>query len=138
MNLIHGKNYVETLLLTLTQFEMMNPKLDVREYIVKRLEEEVVALSRAIPYIKNIYRDFVKEILEKEFRDIPLPDLTQSDYLYDIVLDWMKRNARYILREAYFVMYPTQREERLREQAIRIVRTALMATLYKCGIVSFR
>ena len=138
MNLIHGKNYVETLLLTLTQFEMMNPKLDVREYIVKRLEEEVVALSRAIPYIKNIYRDFVKEILEKEFRDIPLPDLTQSDYLYDIVLDWMKRNAQYILREAYFVMYPTQREERLREQAIRIVRTALMATLYKCGIVSFR
>ncbi len=136
--LIHGRNYIETLLLTFTQYELMNRSLDVMEFIVKRLEEEIVALSYAIPYIRNLYRDYVRNLLEKEFRDLPLPDLDESDYLYDQVLGWMYRHAKQILGSRYNALTESERRNNLRALCVRIVRTALMATLYKCGLVSIK
>lgn len=133
--IIHGRNMVETLILTYAQFELVTPSLEVREFVAQRLEEELCALGYSFPVLGRTYRDTVTKILSEMFPELPAPEL-RGCFLYDQVLDWLRSHKTRVLRRSPELMPRRDVERELRGIAIRVIRTAVMATLYGSAMAS--
>lgn len=135
--IIHGRNFVETLILSLTQYEMINPSIEVREYVTTKLEEELCGLSYSIPMIANIYREVVAKIVNELYPELPRPEL-RGCFLYDQLLEWLRAHYHHVLGERSDFMPERDIERELRRIAVKVIRTAIMAALYKCSMVSIK
>jgi len=135
--IIHGRNFVETLILTLTQYELVSPTLEVREFVTQRLEEELCGLAYSYPIIRNIYKATVLEILKEMFPELPSPEL-HGCFIYEKVLEWLKNHQHHILGPRAEFMPEPDVEKELRRIAIKVVRTAVMSAFYRCSMVSLR
>jgi len=133
--IIHGRNFVETLILSLTQYEMINPSIEVREFVTVKLEEELCALSYSIPMLANIYREVVSDILNDLYPDLPRPEL-RGCFIYEQLLEWLRAHYHHILGERGDFMPERDVERELRRIAIKVIRSAIMAALYKSSMVS--
>ena len=131
INIIPGRNYIETLLLTLTQIELLYPNLE--EYIVKRLQYEIEGLSLAYPNILNIYKKNVIDRFKEEFKDIPVPALRKYSIYEQLVEHLLKYKYKILGKNT--VIHPEEAEKKIREVCIRIVRAAIHATLYEAGLI---
>lgn len=130
-----GRNYVEALIMTLTSIEFANPRLEVREGIVRRLEQEVVALGLGFPAILNEYKRRVEELIRREYPKLPPPDLSTTTMVYDTVLEWMMDHAEDIIGKPLDYVHKVDVERQVKEKCIHIVRIALFSTLYSSGLV---
>jgi len=130
-SIILGRNYIETLLLTLTQFEIAYP--NIQEYIVKRLQYEIEGLSLSYPSILKIYHKNVIKRFKDTYQDIPVPELRSFD-VYDQIVEHLKKYKSKILPKRASI-HPEEAEKKIREVACRIIRSAIHATLYETGII---
>ena len=135
--IIVGRNFIETLILTLTQYELVNPNIEVRERVTQRLEEELCALGYSIPFVVNSYRQTVARIIEQQFPDLPKPDL-KGCFLYEQVLTWLNRHRVQIFEKQIEVLHLRDVDLKIKMIAVRIIRSAIMSVLYKCAIVSVK
>jgi len=135
--IVLGRNFIESLVLTLIKHEINNPMLEVREAVTLELEEELCGLSYAFPPIINIYRESVTKVIKDMFPDIVLPDL-KGCFLYEQVKRWIHMHRAEILERKGELMHLKDVERQERNLAIRIIRAAIMATLYKIGVVPIR
>jgi len=137
--IILGRNFVESLVLTLISIEFSAPPtLEHQESIVRRLEEEIVAIGTSLPLALNTYRDIVVAILKEEFPDLIPPEeqLKSKAYLFDVVAQWIDANLHHILGDQVRVMHPRDRVRFVKKKTIQIIRTAVQATLYKLGFLT--
>lgn|GEM_PF-6732584 len=135
--IIQGRNFIETLILSLTQYEISTPSLEVKESVTKKLEEEICALSYSIPFIKNFYHQTIYKIIEEMFPDIAKPEF-KTCFAYDEVLDWARRHRTEIFKERNEILTIRDVERELRALTIKIIRTAIMAVVYKSSLVSVK
>jgi len=135
--IVLGRNFIESLVLTLIKHEINNPSVEVREAVTTELEEELCGLSYAIPFIANIYRESVIRIIRDLFPDIALPDL-RGCFIYEQVKQWIFAHRFEILEKRGELMHVKDIERQVKSLAIRITRSAIMSTLYKAGIVPIR
>jgi len=132
--IITGRNYVETLILTLMAIEMENPTLEARESITRRLEEELCSISSGMRFMKNMYKKLVYEKIEDEFKDVAKPDL-DGCFLYEQVLNWIKENKNVLLGKKSIYMSKYDVDRAVREIALRIIRTSVMGAFYIGGFI---
>jgi len=134
--LVMGRNFIETIILTLEQYVLRNPGLDSETYRAQRLEAEVCRFAGAYPVVERFYHDYIYERLEKEFPDLPRPEF-RSCRVYSTLYDWIMDNhpewSRLIKRG-----YGTreQWDEEVRKIVNEIVTDAVLATLTKLGFLS--
>ena len=133
--IIHGRNMVETLVLTYAQFELVSPSLEVREFVCQRLEEELCALSYSFPTLSRTYRETVARILGEMYPELPKPDL-KGCFLYEQVVEWLKNHSYKIMKRNPELLPRRDVEREIRTTAIKVVRTAVMAALYGSAMVS--
>ena len=69
------------------------------------------------------------------FPELPAPEL-RGCFLYDQVLDWLRSHKTRVLRRSPELMPRRDVERELRGIAIRVIRTAVMATLYGSAMAS--
>ena len=135
--IIQGRNFIETLILSMTQYELTNPGLETQELITRKLEEELCALSYSTPFIKNFYHETIKKLLTELYPDLPLPSF-KSCFAFDDVLEWMNKHMDIILKEKSELITLRDAEKQVRQRCIHVVRTAIKATFYKAALVSVK
>ena len=134
--LVFGRNFVETVILTFIKMEMAHPDVKVAERVIRWLEDEVVcALGLANPVVSNVYREMTLKIIDEMFPDLPKPELTGC-FIYDQVMLWVDKYWNEIYPKFYQSVKPHERDTQVMNIAIRIIRRALFATLYKVGYLS--
>lgn len=132
--LILGSNYIETLVLTFEQFLLHSNDLDTQEYIVLRLEELVCSIGLYMPFIVNSYHSKILSIIQSMYSDIPYPELNYC-YAYNTLLKWAMDNTKEILGTESNIVPVDQAQEKLKQQIIRITRTAILSTLMEAGFI---
>ena len=133
--LIYGRNFVETLVLTLLYYELQQPDLPVREYIVMRLEEELCSLAMMNPQLEVYYREAVAGILDEMYPELPKPEF-RGCFAYERVKAWLRGHEEKILEIERDLIEFRDVERRVREVAVRIIRTAILGVLHKVGVLS--
>ncbi|RLG67000.1 hypothetical protein DRN93_05280 [archaeon] len=132
--LVLGRNYVETLILTYEQFQLLSPGLDIQEYIVVRLEELLCSIAYTSPHIKNIYHRKIWNILQEQYPDLPRPDL-KSCFAYNRVKKWLDDNKKYVVETDLSLATMDTIQEYILKTAIQIIRTAVISTLMETGVI---
>ena len=132
--LVYGRNYVETLVLTLTNYELLNPSIDVQEYITKRLEYELQAISLSYPYIARIYREYVIKRFKDTYPELPEPNITSTN-IYDTIKDHLRKYRRQIIKNPRSIR-PGDLDKLIRQRTIDIVKPSIIAVLYKARFLS--
>jgi hypothetical protein len=135
--IIHGRNFIETLLLTLMHFELEHPSLEVEEYTARRLEEELCSVSYSIVVVRNFYHEMIRRMLSELYPDLPQPEF-KSCFAMEEVMSWLSRNTRTILKEKSDLVTIRDAERHVKQLGVRIIRTALKAALYKAGMISVK
>jgi len=133
--LVYGRNFIETLVLTLLHYELQQPDLGVREYIVLKLEEELCGLSFAMPQIAQLYREAVAEILDETYPELPKPEF-RGCFAYEKVKAWLRNHEDRILEAERDLVEFKDADRRIKEIAVRITRTAILGVLHKAGVLS--
>jgi len=129
--IVYGSNYIETLILTLTNLELSNPRLYY--YTTKRLEEELLAMGIAYKQILNTYKKYVIENFKSKFPQLPLPELKRDSYLEEIIEHLRKHQHRVI--ENIETWSEKEIESKILQLALSIVRPSILATFYKIGVI---
>lgn len=132
--LVLGSNYIETLVLTFEQFLLHSNDIETQEYIVLRLEEIVCSIGLYMPFIVNSYHSKILRIISNMYSDIPQPEFHYC-YAYNTLLKWALNNSKEILGLQNSMVTVDQAEEMLKQQIIRIVRTAILSTLMEAGFI---
>ncbi len=132
--LLYGRNYIETLVLTLTNYELLNPSLDVQEYITKRLEYELQAIALSYPYIAKIYKEYVLRRFRETYPDIPEPNITNMN-VYNTILDHLRKHKKTIIKNPRSLR-PGDLDKKLKQLTIDIVKPSILAVLYKARFLS--
>ena len=135
--LIQGRTYIETLLLTMTALEMVNPSLDTREFIAKRLEEELCSIASGMKFLVSMYKNLVYEKIEEELGDIAKPDL-QGCFIYDQLYNWARANRRYIIGKKSDIIRVEDADAMIKTVITRIVRSSVMGVFYSSGFISVK
>jgi len=133
--IVYGRNYVETLVLTLVQFELANP--DGSDIVVAKLEEELCSLAMVNPQLEVYYREAIARLLDEMFPELPKPNL-RGCFQLEAVRRWLRANKHQILEAEKDMLKAQDVEKYLRSIAHKIVRTAVLGTLYKTGILTAR
>lgn len=134
--LILGRNYIESLLLTLTQLEFsIGATLEDRLEYILRLEEEICALSMGSRVVRNEYHKALKELLGEEFPDLPKPTF-RTCFASKALREWIDTYSEKIFGSTIYLGDSSSIEKGKRELLARLLRTAIMAALYNTGIVS--
>lgn len=132
--LLYGRNYIETLVLTLTNYELLNPSLDVQEYITKRLEYELQAIALSYPYIAKIYKEYVLRRFRETYPEIPEPNITNMN-VYNTILDHLHKHKKSVIKNPRGLR-PGDLDKKLKQLAIDIVKPSILAVLYKARFLS--
>ncbi|MEM1913973.1 MAG: hypothetical protein QW067_12605 [Thermofilaceae archaeon] len=132
--IVIGRNYIETLLLTLTKIEFTSPSVDVLVRIVVRLEDEVCGLSTLMEDVRNVYTRTFKKMLKEYFgKDLPLPDsLFEKCNVVQNALDYLLKNPNVAVEGRYLTSVA---EEKIKTTVARIGRASIFATLYSLGLI---
>ena len=133
--LVVGRNYVETLLLTFTQIELMEGDVDTRLALTLRIEEEICALSQVSRVLRNEYHKALAELLREEFPDLPVPEFREC-FASKKLREWVELYGDKIFKGRYWVEPTSELEKAKKELLARLLRTALMSALYATGTVS--
>lgn len=134
-----GRNYIESIVYTLTYLGFQARLATGREnltFIVVELERQLCGLARAIPQVKVIYHEYVKETLREAFRDYPLPELGPACPVRDTLLSWMDENKDKIFGDELDVVSPDIIRKRVQATVDAILHQAIMGTLYKAGVLT--
>ncbi len=137
--LVLGRNFIESMILTLLAIEFSSPPtLEQQEAIARRMETEVAAIATWIPSAQAEYVNNVIKILRREFPMLRPPEreFRKKLYLFDEVFNWIMRNLHNILGDQVRVMHPRDKERFAKIKTITIIRTAVQATLYKMGFLT--
>lgn len=129
-----GRNYIETLLLTLTRVEFTYTSTDTLVRIVLRLEDEVCALSTIMEEVKQVYGNTFKAMIKEYFgKDLPLPSnlFERCNIVYN-VLEYLSRNPGVALEGRYLT---SEAEEKIKNIVARIGRASIFSTFYTLGLV---
>jgi len=134
-----GRNFLESIVYTLTYLGFQH-RLDTgREnlsFLVVELERQLCGLASAVPQLKKIYHDAVREALEENYRDYPLPELGPKCHVRDVLLAWMDENKERLF-EVELEIEPPERIRATIERAVdTILHQAIMGALYKAGVLS--
>ncbi len=135
--LIQGRTYIETLLLTMTAMEMVNPSLDTREFIAKRLEEELCSIASGMKFLAAMYKKMVYDKIEEELGDIAKPDL-DGCFIYDQLYNWARSNRRYIIGKKSEILRAEDADAMIKTVITRIVRSSIMGVFYSSGFISVK
>lgn len=134
--LVTGRNYIETLILTLTQLEFTaGLDMDSKLAVILRLEEELCALSMSHRILRNTYHSALLELIREEYPNLPPPEF-KSCFASRALREWIDMHSSVIFGGSiHFGSAATLREG---EKALlaRLLRTAIMATFYSAGIIS--
>ena len=131
--LILGRNYIETLILTMTQFELVAGSEKLEEFVVRRLEQELCARALVIQAIGNEYRKSLVKLLKMHYPDIPEPPL-QGCFLIDQLYDYIIKNPHAFFGDVSATRR-TDVERAARRISIKFARSAIMAALFSAGMV---
>jgi len=132
--LIVGRNFIETLILTAMQLELVAPSLELSESVVMRLEEELCAVAYSMPIIKQVYHRTILDIVGEMFPDLPKPDIKYC-FAYETLKQWLLQHVGIVMGEKIKYMHTKDVDSWIRRTAIRICRTAIMSVFYKTSIV---
>ena len=135
--LIQGRTYIETLLLTMTAMEMVNQSLDMREFIAKRLEEELCSIASGMKFLASMYKQMVYEKIEEELGDIAKPDI-DGCFIYDQLYNWARANRRYIIGKKSDIIRLEDADAMIKTIVTRIVRSSIMGVFYSSGFISVK
>jgi|GEM_PF-5697702 len=134
-----GRNFIESLVYTLTYIEFQ-ARLETRRqnlaFLVAELERQLCGLARAIPQVKKIYHDYVRETLREYYKDYPLPQLGPSCMVRDVIIEWFKANESLIFRDELAVEPSEVVAREIERIADNILHQSIMGALYKAGVIS--
>jgi len=133
--LVFGRNYVETLVLTLIQHELSNP--DTGDLVVAKLEEELCSLAMVNPQLEVHYREAITRLMDEMYPELPKPNL-RGCFQLEAVKRWLRTQKRYILEAEKDILRVQDVEKYIKAIAHKIVKTAVLGTLYKTGILTAR
>ncbi len=128
----YGRNYIETLLIMLTHYELANPDPRIIEIILQRLEEHVCAVGLSQPYIIRNYRDHIRTMVSKMYPDLPVPELKDEwCFICSYIESWLYENMEKIVESRH----PEKARLEIKIQVNRICRAALLAALYDAALI---
>jgi len=135
--MILGRNFIETLVLTLISHELTSPNLEVSELITTKLEEELCSLSFSMPMITNMYREATLKVIEELMPDVPKPDL-KGCFMFEQVKNWLYVNRHIVLEKRSELLHVKDIDRQLRYLSTKISRTAIMSVFYKCSLLTIK
>jgi len=134
--IVKGQSFIETVVLTLLQYELNNlGNRDVHLYVTNQFENLVCSLSEVYPYVGEAYRSILRSLLEREFPELPRPEF-RGCILYDQLLEWMRVHADKVLGGRAEFMPERDVERELSWLAMRFIRSAVLATLHEINALS--
>ncbi len=134
--LVLGKNFIETLILTLTQMELFEgADLDFKLAVTRKLEEELCAMSHVSHMLKNTYHEALLNLISEEFPDLPKPKL-RSCFASRELEQWIDAYTDKIFSAELGFETTETIEVKKKELLIRLLRTAIMSAFYATGSVS--
>jgi len=134
-----GRNFIESIVYTLTYLEFQNRLETGREnigFLVQELERQLCGLARAMPQIKQIYHAYVGEALREAFKDYPLPELGSQCQIRHILYQWFTQNLRKLFPREISLVHPEELKRKAQHKADTILYEAIMGALYKSGVIS--
>lgn len=134
-SIVIGRNYIETLILTLTKIEFMSPTTDMLIRIVLRLEDEICALSSIIPEAKTLYQSTFKNMVKEYFgKTLPIPDtlITDRCNICQTILEYLLQNPSIVVEGRYL---SSETEEKIKSYIARIGRASIFSTFYALGLI---
>ena len=134
-----GRNFIESIVYTLTylgyQHRLEYGRKDI-SFLVIELERQLCGLARAVPQIKKIYHDYVKETLQEKYKDYPLPEFTGECYIRDMLIAWFNENRDKLFEDSLDIISPEEIDKQIETIVDNILHQAIMGALYKAGVLS--
>lgn len=132
--IVVGRNYIETLVLTLTKIEFTAPSTDILVRIVLRLEDEVCALSSVVPEAKAIYLETFRRMLKEYFgKSLPVPEtLMDRCNICQSMLEYLLQNPSVVVEGRHL---SSETEEKIKSGVARVGRASIFTTFYVLGLI---
>ena len=136
---IGGRNFIESIVYSLTYIEYQY-RLETRReslaFLVSELERQLCGLARAVPQIKNIYHEYVRETLEENYTDYPLPELGPQCNVRGLLIEWFRNNKNRMFKDMIGIISPERLDREIESRVDTILHQAIMGSLYKAGVLS--
>jgi len=133
--IIFGRTYIETLMLTIRFLEIRTRDVDALINIALRLEEEICGLIFSFPELGDLFRGIIMEILEKEFPEIPRPEI-KGCRVFDRIFTWVATNINNILSAEAYSRSSGDILTIEKNITLWIVRSAQQAFLFRAGLLT--
>lgn len=107
---------------------------DVLVKIVMRLEDEICGISAIMPEIKDVYLQNLKKLAKEYFgRNLPIPDsVLERCNAIENLMNYLLREPEAVIEGRYVTSIA---EERIKTTVARLGRSAILSTLYACGLI---
>lgn len=129
-----GRTYIETLILTLTQFEFLQPDPDLMIRIAERLEIEVCALSTIMNSVKTYYANSLKQLIKEVFgKDISLPtDMFNKCMIVESLMNYLISNPDIVFDTR---LTTTDASNKIKNMVARIAISAIHSAFYQSKLI---
>ena len=134
-----GRNYVETLVLSLMNLEYQSlgsgRESEVAVYVARTLEEAVCSLGYVDEFVRTTYVKSLQRVFKGMFPDIPEPSW-DSCYNFEKLVEHLWDYRGRVLGVSPDLLTRSEKTRKIAPLAAKVVRTAVIGTFAKLGLIT--